>query len=225
MRPMPTRSSKPFWKKRPPDMAERFTVEPIWPGQNVVIIGGGPSLSLQQINAIGQARLDQTCRVIAVNDAVYVAWWADWLHACDAKWWAWHRNKATRFPGIKTTLCETVPHQWVDGYLEETGETGFEPDPAKIRHGSNGTYQAMHCAIHSGAKKIILVGVDMYGTHWHGGHPDGIETKYTKTMIPKFETLKPALQEHGVSVVNCSPGSALKAFPAGILQSELESMS
>lgn len=203
-----------------------FTALPDWSGATAVIIGGGPSLTLKQVRQIGLCRLDQHCRVVAVNDAAFVAWWADWLHACDAKWWMWHRNTAQRFDGIKTTMSETVPAPWVTGLLKNTGSIGFDPEPGNVRTGSNGVYQAMHELIKSGVKKIILTGVDMQvpaegDTHWHGIHPGRLHVEYAEKMIPAFETLKPALLKYGVKVVNCSPGSALRAFRTGDLQEEL----
>lgn len=203
-----------------------FTDLPDWTGRTVVIIGGGPSLTLKQVRHVAMARLNNKCRVIAVNDAAFVAWWADWLHGSDFKWWNWNRTIAPKFPGIRTTLCDTVPAPWVTGRLISTGDTGFDVTPGNVRHGSNGVYQAMHCTIKTGVKKIVLVGVDMRPaesgeTHWHGRHQDGIVTDYAETMIPKFETLKPALLKYGVKVVNCSPGSALRAFRTGDLQEEL----
>lgn len=198
-------------------MPEPFRVEPIWPGRRAVIIGAGPSLTLKQIMHVGIARAEDRCRVVAVNNAVFVAWYADWLHGSDFKWWDWNKQSATRFPGIRTTASPTVPRSWA-GWLQSTGLEGFDPDPTKIRTGSNGVYQAMHCMIHAGVEEIILLGVDMQldakgRSHFHGGHPDGIVCDHAVTMIPKFATLLPALAERGVRVVNATPGSALRTFP------------
>ena len=204
-----------------------FTALPDWSGKTAVVIGGGPSLTLKQVRQIGLCRLDQRCRVVAVNDAAFVAWWADWLHGCDMKWWMWHRNTAQRFAGIKTTLCESVPAPWVTGMLRNTGTSGFDPEPGSVRTGSNGVYQAMHELIKTGVDKIILAGVDMHApargdTHWHGVHPGRTHVDYAEKMLPAFETLKPAFSGHGVDVVNCSPGSALETFRHGDLEAELD---
>jgi hypothetical protein len=207
-------------------MAKPFTVERMWPGQTVVILAGGPSVTPAQVRAIARARLLQKCRVIAVNDAVYLAWWADWLHACDAKWWHWHIQAVQRFAGIKTTTCEDVMPGWVDGYLKVTGTEGFDEDPSLIRSGGNGAYQAMHCAIHAGASKIILVGVDMRcgeagESHWFGDHPDRMVPDHAKGMLPHFATLQPTLEARKITVLNASIRSALRIFPFCIIESEL----
>ncbi len=199
-------------------MARPFRVDPIWPGSTVVVVGGGPSLSFQQIRVIAKARLEDRCRVIAVNDAVFWCWWADWLHACDFKWWNWHVQAVQHFVGIKTTLSETTPDAWVDGWLEQTGITGFDPEPGKIRHGSNGGYQATHIAIAAGARQIVQVGIDcMAGpageTHCHGGHElHRSIVDYEGTMGSNFPTLLPALRARKIDVVNCSDRTSLNCF-------------
>ncbi len=195
-------------------MARPYAVSRMWPGQTVVIIGGGASLSLAQIRTIAMKRLAGRCRVIAVNDAVYPAWWADWLHACDAKWWQWHIQEVQHFSGIKTTVENEVPDGWVDGFLKQTGIEGFDPDPSSIRTGGNSVYQAICIAMHAGAARIVLVGVDMRGPHWFGDHPDKITPNFSVDLAPHFETLKPALAERGVAVANASLTTALQAFPA-----------
>lgn len=202
----------------------RFRVDRLWTGMTVVVIGGGPSLSLQQIQTIAQARLSGGVRVIAVNNAMYVAWWADWLHACDAKWWHAHIQWAQHFKGIKTTLDPTVPGPWNVGLLENTGKDGFDENPESCRTGGNGVYQAIHCAIHADARRVILVGTDMRDvegrSHWHGGHGND-PVNYAVTMAPSFETLKPALAARGIAVMNASPGTALEAFPKVSLEAAL----
>lgn len=202
-----------------------YRVDRIWSGMTAVVIGGGPSLTLDQVQTIARARLSGGIRVVAVNNAVYVAWWADWLHACDYKWWREHIQQVQHFAGIRTTLDPAVPDAWKVGLLQNTGKDGFDPDPCNCRHGSNGVYQAMHSLIHADVRKIALVGVDMRAgadgrTHWHGGHGGG-GCDYAEVMAPSFETLKPALEERRIKVVNASPGTALEAFPVVSLEAAL----
>ena len=196
----------------------------IWDSATCVIIAGGPSLDLKQIHHVARARLSGKCVVIAVNDAVYPAWWADWLHSCDRKWWDWHIQSIHKFPGIKTTLDETLPPRWGVHPLHNTGCEGFDPDPTCCRTGASGAYQVMHCAIHAGAGKIILLGVDMKAdgeSHWFGEHPNPARPDYQTTMVPRFELIVPELDSRGIEVVNCSPGTALKTFPTRSIEEAL----
>lgn len=166
---------------------------------------------------------------MVINDAVYGAFWADWLHACDSAWWHQHIQGVHTFPGIKTCMQDDVPAPWVDGYLLDTGPQGFDPDPTCVRTGGNSAYQAMHCAIHAGVKRIILCGVDMRKgddgrRHWFGDH-DGdlgqVDVNYNRDMAPHFATLKPELEARGIDVWNTSLNSALSTFPKLSLEQAL----
>jgi hypothetical protein len=61
------------------------SVQRVWEGQTVVCIGGGPSLTLEQIEAIPEG-----CPVIAINDAYLWAPSADVCYFADSRWWEWH---------------------------------------------------------------------------------------------------------------------------------------
>jgi hypothetical protein len=203
----------------------RYTVEPIWKGRTAIIVASGPSFSAKQARAIAKARMDvgSDFRVIAINDAVYLAWWADWLHSCDNLWWHWNIQTVHTFRGIKTTLAEDVPAPWVTGYLQNTGLQGFDEDPSCCRTGGNSGYQAICLAMHAGAKRIVLVGFDMKAaddgqSHFFGEHPGAQPNAFKSVMLPQFETLKPALEKMEISVINATPGSALRTFPTADLE-------
>jgi hypothetical protein len=198
-----------------------FAVSPVFHGETVAVIGGGPSLTLDQMRRVNRARMLGRLRILAVNDAAFVAA-SDWVHACDARWWSWHGAALACCRAIKTTADADTLDALVDGHLVDTGRSGFDADPSCIRTGGSSVYQGMHIAIHAGARRILLVGVDMRRgeageTHWHAGH--GTRTPdYASAMLPHFATLLPALAERRVEVVNCSPGSALDCFPTGDLR-------
>lgn len=212
-------------------LANRFTIEPIWKDKTAVIIAGGPSLSLAQIRhvAIARHRPASNIRVIAVNDAIFPAWYADWLHAGDATWWYWHIQSVHTNPCIKTTLAEDIPAPWVSGYLKQTGQSGFDDDRSSCRAGGSSAYQAMCIAAHLGVRKIIAIGLDMKKSddgkkHWFGDHPGAVgrvSVDYAKNMAPHFDALADILASKGISVMNASPGTALAAFPINDLEAEL----
>lgn len=159
------------------------------------------------VESVRSARLP----TIAVNDAFTVAPWADMLYAADAKWWIYHCQTALKFEGLKVTAQNALPYKAVM-LLEQTGVTGFDPDPMKIRTGGNSGYQAIHIAIHAGAARILLLGFDMRGDHFFGKHPKGLrnpDPNSFKNWIQRF----PALRNRGAEIINCTPGSALDAFP------------
>lgn len=202
--------------------------EPIFAGRDVAIVAGGPSLSLSQVRAIGIARAKDAIRVIAVNDAVYPCWYSDVLYACDREWWQAH-DGVPGFDGRRVTLKHGDWPAW-DGadWLVSTGNEGLEADPGGLRTAGNSGYQAINLAVHLGARRILLVGYDMRGgnaAHWFGQHPEACRRNMVggfDRMARNFAGLVEPLAARGVGVVNCTPGSAITAFPKGDLMTELK---
>lgn len=184
----------------------------LWPGETVVCIASGPSLTKEDVDYVrGKAR------VIVVNSSYLLAPWADVLYACDAQWWRWNPT-AKDFAGLKYALTLDSRH-YCPGVkvLENKGAEGLELKPTGIKHGRNGGYQAMNLAVHFGASRILLLGYDMQPgpnreEHWHGDHPNRHRSPYDvfRRMYP---TIVEPLKAAGVEVVNCTRRTALTCFP------------
>lgn len=203
----PTRKSKPgVAPARLPPQVRR-----LWPGSTIVCIGSGPSLTASDVDfCCGKAR------VIAVNNAVFLAPWADALYACDSKWWHWHKGVLT-FHGQKYALDARVRTRWPDiTVLRNGGVSGLEVDPSALKTGHNSGYQAINLAVHLGAIKIVLLGYDMKPDgkryHFFGEHPDRVPPPF-RHMIDKFETLVEPLAGLGIEIVNATRHTALNCFP------------
>ena len=190
---------------------------PIFKNCTVAILGGGPSLTQNQVNAVDKYP------VIAINDAYKLAPWANILYGCDAKWWKWNEPffRGTKV-GLKWDAVKGVFHSgWNDVErrdvlaLASTGVDGLEDAPNGLRTGTNSGYQAINLAVHLGAKRILLLGYDMKSSggrsHWFGEHPDKVEPPYS-TMLMHFPSLVEPLKKRGVEVINCTPDSALNVF-------------
>lgn len=158
---------------------------------------------------------------ITTNATYRIAPDAEILYGSDVSFWR-HPDYADVLdcPGLK--LCvEQVPGikpYTPDGVLvvKHGGTHGFTDEPGKIRTGSSSGYAAIHLAASMGAKRILLLGLDLTGGHWHGPHPKGLnnpkEARF-KAWIRNFRTLAPALNSRAIEVFNCSPISAVDAFP------------
>lgn len=196
-------------------MKTRPSVPRLCPGGTVVCLGGGPSLTREDVEYVhGKAS------VIAINDAYKLAPWADVLYACDAKWWYWHgSNGAAAFAGLKFALDPGVRVKGVQ-VLANTGQTGLELRPTGLRNGRNSGYQAINLAVHLGATRVLLLGYDMRGDHWFGHHPDQSKPPFA-VCLARFKTLVEPLKALGVTVINCSPKTALDAFPRAALRDVL----
>lgn len=136
--------------------------------------------------------------------------WADVLYGADAAWWRHHRASALLFGGLKVSGQEVEFRHVLT--LKSTGTKGFDPNPSHIRTGGNSGYAATHLAIHARASRIVLLGFDMSGGHWHGDHPAHLgnpgPAEFTR-WIERFD----ALNGRGAEIINCTPGSALECFP------------
>lgn len=199
--------------------AQRVAVPRLWPGATVVCIGGGPSLTAEDV-----AYCRHRARVVAVNDAYRLAPWADVLYACDAKWWDWHKG-APAFAGLKYAL-ERRASKWPGvQVLENTGHDGLEAQPTGVKTGRNSGYQAINIAVHLGATRIVLLGYDMMRgpnkqEHWFGDHPTKTHSPYP-AFAEKFKALVVPLQKLGVTVINCSRRTALNIFQRQPLEATL----
>lgn len=169
--------------------------------------------------ALGRDR----ARFLAVKDGLRIAPWADALYACDHHWWMAHRGML-RFGGARICWDERTMTEWrgvkflrvkmspshQDMLFGETGTIGW---------GGNSGYHAVNLAAQFGARRIILVGFDMridQGRHFFGNHlytnqrPSQANVDRWRPIMDRQAT---GLRERGIEVVNCSPVSALTAYP------------
>lgn len=201
--------------ERAPDVVPR-----LWPGETVVVIGGGTSLTPADV-----AYCRGLARVLAIKEAYQLAPWADVLYACEAKWWQ-HYKGAPEFAGLKYAL-EPQPMPWPDvRVLKNTGHDGLELDPGGLRTGYNSGYQAVNLAVHFGAARIILLGFDMTvgptgDQNWFGAHPNHLTGSPYPIFRQQFQTLIEPLKAAGVEVVNATRFTLLTAFPRVPLEEAL----
>lgn len=190
----------------------------MWAGKTVAILASGPGMTQAVADQVRAAGLP----AIAINSTFRLAPWADVLYAADPEWWGHVGNRdALAFKGLRLS-CQPMKGVL---QLRNSGVTGFDPDPAAVRTGGNSGYQALHVAIHADAARVLLCGYDMQGGHWHGRHPAGLKETSAETYarwVGRFHDLAGVAAERGIDVVNCTPGSALRAFRMAALADELE---
>lgn len=205
----------------------------LWPGETVVCLGGGSSLTAEDA---------EFCRdkahVIAIKEAGCcripgfdpVAPWADVLYAADEKYWRFVQG-APEFAGLKYSIQQDAHEQptlrrpiaewarhWPDlRVLRDTGVEGLETDPTGLKTGHNSGYQAIGLAVHLGAKKIVLLGYDMWRgpsgrQNWFGPHPTHLQSQF-ELFLNKYLTLVEPLKQRGIAVVNASRFTMMGAFP------------
>jgi hypothetical protein len=197
-------------------------VAPEWGKATAVLIGGGPSLTVEQVHHVGVAREGGRVRVIAVNDAYRVATFADVCYFADAEWWDWHKDRPEfqTFTGQKCSIADsaakiTDPAVHI---LRNAGSRGISTDPGAVCTGHNSGYQALNVAILAGAKTVILLGFDAREptatskTHWFGDHPKIEQVAAYAEYRKAFSAGENEIKAAGVRVINCSPDSAIDSF-------------
>ena len=154
---------------------------------------------------------------------------AEYLYACDQKWWEHHLPQVDRVFGGKRYKQYRDPPEKV--WAEKHGITAIhgESKPGlgrdRLHFGHNSGYQAINLAYLMGATKIVLLGYDMQWTggkkHWFGDHPTGFANGNFEEYVKHFTALAEDLKAEGVEVINCSRETALKQFPRAELKDAL----
>jgi len=217
---------------------EYATVPRLLPtGGTAVILGSGPSLTRADVD-LTRAHCDLT---IAINDSYVLAPDATALWGADDKWMVkWHQGCSAAhlhngraypaFTGQFKFCLSRTPYADVM-VLKRGPRIGLCLEPDRVALGSNGAHQSINLAVHFGATRIILLGVDMKpgkvfrdgawrpSDHfaWLGRHQDDSKPPYEQ-CLSYMATLAEPLKKSGVEVVNCSPDSALRCFPMRALR-------
>lgn len=179
------------------------------------ILATGPSLTQADVDAIRGKGI-----VIAVNNAVFMAPWADILFASDVSWW--RQYNPAWFKGERLSIVEGT-ERWGCTVLPKRSLPGFGRDV--IHCGYNSGFHAINLAIIRRYSPICLLGFDMQHTggrtHCHGDHPDGMGNAGPVELWRN--TLEAAaIDTHGVEVINCTRETALRGFPRMTLEVFIE---
>lgn len=190
---------------------------PDWTGQTCVIVASGPSAKNVPLDK-GKGR----AKFIAINKSWELAPWCDVLYACDLNWWAKNMTLLAGFQGLKVSqdIRATGKKEW-DIKLVRTdrnAEALVKKPLGRLGWGGNSGFHCLNLAIQFGCRRILLVGYDMHlddGIHWHGKHPQGLNNPSAPAIErwrQKLDEIAPSVAKDGVTVLNCSPTSALKAY-------------
>lgn len=199
-----------------------------WTGATVVVLGGGPSLTVEQVEQVREVHGRVKC--IAVNNSFRLAPWSDVLMASDADWHA--RNPdAAEFAGLRVAVegnrLDASIHVVPKSILPVQNVTTM---PAagddRLIAGRNGVHHALNLSVLCGATTVILLGCDGAPrdgrSHWHEGHAGKpIPDDFWSEMQRSFSAQENALAARGVNVLNCSPGSSINSFPKVTLDDAL----
>lgn len=165
------------------------------------VLAPGPSLSCELVERV------RGHNAIAVNNAFQLAPWANALVANDRKWWESH-PEAMKFAGRK--FCTKT----ISGIERHRGKG--------VSGNSNSGMLGIDVAVEVfKATRVLLLGFDFHGTHFFGLYTNGCGNTTLASRERHQRQMKVWQMLHpNVQVVNCTPGSDLKAFPMGNLEEE-----
>lgn len=194
-----------------------------WRDHTAVVVASGPSLTDEQITLIEHS----VVFTIAVNNSYAKLRHPDVVYACDYLWWKLNHMKAKQnIPRRQMwTQDRAAAEQFQLSHIQWEGKDGLGKRGLRV-NGNSGA-GAINLAYHFGARRILLVGMDMKPgpngeKHWHPDHPKPlVQGQQFEEWRKKMGVLAADLKTEGVTVVNCTPGSALTCFPMGDLEQEL----
>lgn len=194
-----------------------------WRGHTAVVVASGPSLTDEQIALVEHSDV----LTIAVNNSYEKLQHPDVVYACDYLWWKLNHMKAKQnIPRRQLwTQDRAAAEQFQLSHIQWEGKDGLGKRGLRV-NGNSGA-GAINLAYHFGARRILLVGMDMKPgpngeKHWHPDHPKPlVQGQQFEEWRKKMGVLAADLKTEGVTVVNCTPGSALTCFPMGDLEQEL----
>lgn len=189
---------------------------PNWSRDVCIIVASGPSATDHDLTkAIGKTKF------VVVNNSWQLAPWADFLFACDYKWWQNNYSKLDKFAGYKVTTDRRAAEtrEWnLLRLVALLADDRIQVEGSAVGWGGNSGFQALNMVVHFRCANIILVGFDTttkFGLHWHNSHagtenPTPNKTlRWQRSIDGAFSTLSSV----GVQVVNCSEKSKLKKYP------------
>lgn len=163
------------------------------------VLAPGPSMSPELAERVRGHGI-----VVAVGNAFELALWADALAANDRVWWQEH-PEAMKFAGRK--FCTKT----ISGVERHRGK-GVNGDANSGMLGIDVALEVFK------ASEIVLLGFDFHGTHFFGRYTNGCSNTTPASRERHQRQMRTwRLLHPKAAVVNCTEGSALKAFPMGNL--------
>lgn len=203
--------------KRPPQNPPH-RIAPDWKGRDVFIIGGGTSVDLEAVQLLKGRPNSAT---ITVNMSYLLTPWADVLFYADDRFY--QREKAERPDKLNGFAGEIMSISRFHGdprvkQLVQVIPPGLASDRGAISMQRSSITGAVGIAVHKGAGRIILVGVDNRDgedgkIHYHAEYPWPRNRKTWVVKEKEFRPLGPALARLKIEVINASPISSLDWWP------------
>jgi hypothetical protein len=197
--------------------------KPYWDDKPVAVVAGGPSLKGFDFEQLRGAH------VLAVKGSMFDMPWADAGFGLDMPRYTEWRDRIAKLQG---RIYWAVPEEWLPRtgpppsknvtFLKRLAGEKLSADPSEIYGGGTSGFGALQICIHKRAKKIVLFGFDYdgaYDAHLGFRHNDQHYVKKREQSAANWEmwathfsVYVPYLNEHGITVMNACPKSAISCF-------------
>lgn len=223
-----------------------WEVPKIWSEGDVWIIGGGPSVVEQfkvpndivQAVKIGEQPIStyssfmtdiRDKHIIGVNIAYLLGSWVDFVFFGDHGFFIKHKQGLYNYGGLKVTCVDSAKNEdWVKFLTKDKAVPfGISGNPKAVSWNVNSGAAAINLAVHTGAKRIFLLGFDMdlaedNSQHWHNVYrnntKDPAQPKSMRKNLPftrhlrGFQKIAADAKKLGVEIINVSPKSRITEF-------------
>lgn len=199
------------------------------PLRTIACIGTGPSLTQDQVAAARRSGFE----LFVCNNAFLLAPDAALLYAVNYAWWAHYFEQVRELPCEKWTTNHQAATEFGLNLIAERNAPGLSRDRDVIHHGHGSGYSLVSMAHRAGADRILLLGYDCkYARdyeaknqdpgstprHFFGEYPASMQHWPSKQVqkgvhIELVELYRSIARQGLVEVINCTPGSAIDAFP------------
>ncbi len=191
-----------------------------WKGETAVILASGPSLRSFD------GRLPDCVRTITTNSTIFTYPKADVAFGVDFMWWKVHHQAVRKASRAQCWTVDKSASERFGLHFVRPANTGGLHETRVNTNGNTGA-AAINLAALFGAKRILLLGFDMRRgpegeRHHHPEHPKPCaQSSCFDDWLYRFDALARGCERKGIEVINCTPGSALRAFPMMPLEEAL----
>jgi hypothetical protein len=191
-------------------------------GATVFVIGGGPSLPVDEI----VNRLPGW-PVVAVNDAYKLGQWP-YVYFSDLRWWEIHREALLKYPGDKVSSNACVKGVPGCHFVRRITNRAWTAEPDAVGWGHCSGIGALCLAVKLGASRVVLLGFDLKKDQWERDNwhlPSNPRRPFIKPeryvdFQDGFARWKQEFADDvakkrcpPATIINATPGSAMTTFP------------
>jgi len=199
----------------------KWNPKPIWEGEDVFVIGGGPSLRAFRFDRL------KPYLTVGCNDAYLLG--EEICNICvfgDLKWYMKNKSGLEKFAGLVVTNQPSL-HVRSPDWLRTMSRVPNGLSSTGLSWNGNTGAMAINLALILGAQRVFLLGIDLklHGkkANWHDNHQKKSSTAGWvgpfRRFRAGFRSVAKALPVTfpGKEVINLGPDSTLDIFPKACL--------